>query len=1178
MPYVRLADAENLVKKSMLEIRSGTVTLVVERAFDFGQKLADFKGNVRPQAFDRKRFAKLQLVPRQTVNKPNPPNADEINTSSASKIENIRQWTETSSALQTKDENSKGVQIRNINKLSSDELLRQYIKNEKRSGGGAIQKLTVEKDYDRAVVIFERANVAENFLKKESHSLENVTLYVSQLPPFCNSRFYMENIPQWVTNDRLKDYLEARAHCPVKEIMFREDDKGAIIVFNEEKNCSFLEEELKAKPLKEGDMQMNDGKIFSIVYPDAVLVYGNIPSVDSLTLAFEDFLTTNAAHIARADVRKVFTNNELNMTLVIFEDHQAVSCLNDSIKIAEKTFAVVPFYDYLGWVPLKNKANFVREHISAIVKTNLSPLQTEFLSKPISDEFVKGELGKRNWDCHFKIDQNRHELNLTASTKDLSEIYSKFVLDLMKSFEIRLDGPMLKSWNDKGSNLRQLVSDKDIKNYFCFSNDKTTLTVMALSTEVEQIQQMVENFFSDNTVYEECIVNSQIYGKYLRKYHRTDLKMKCSSGTLDIKFAGSGLITATGTKNRIEVLKSDVRVILSDCEIAEYAVLRPGMSNHFRNVPGWSEINTIAEQTETIILKDTEFDATPIVSASTTHIHLEGVWNQNIKILVICDDLTRQNADAIVNAANENLEHTGGLARAIVDTGGQQIQTECRNHIKRNGCLNTGDVFVSQPGKLSCKKVIHVAGPLWNGGTSSEGKKLHKAIMNCINAANAERLSSIAIPAVSTKIFGFPVDQAVPIIIDAVVEACKIRQTVEEIRLVDNDLNTVKLFAQCVSRLKDFQQKPLKSQIVQLPSSSNAPVKIPPIIPVNVRPLTLPPVAAASKNSLIFNGCTIKIIKDDIVNVAKQCDAIVNTTSANNLLGGNNSSNAIKSAAGYPYIQDIQQNFPNGILQGSRLAKTLAGNLGCQYVYHVAFQHGWNPASGPTSITNRVNACLDQLMKDGCANIAFPAVGTGGLQYPADVVAKTMFDAAINWLNSKPNSNLKNIIFVVFPTDATTVLQFEKEYKVRCGGGPAVPAPAPVSTVASAVKIGSIDVEVIKGDITKEKTDGVICPSNDQLDLTKGQVANALKTAGGKEFEKIILACNKSSFKKGVLPVFTVNVLPYKCVIFIDAPENHYSWHEVFKQSLKEANKHNLASIAVPALGTGNFYKKKKKQ
>ena len=135
----------------------------------------------------------------------------------------------------------------------------------------------------------------------------------------------------------------------------------------------------------------------------------------------------------------------------------------------------------------------------------------------------------------------------------------------------------------------------------------------------------------------------------------------------------------------------------------------------------------------------------------------------NTHIEVAICDLTKESVDAIVNAANERLKHGGGVAWAIVKTGGYEIQRESDEYVDKHGPVSTGEAIVTSGGKLNAKYVIHAVGPVWMGGNYGEDTLLFNAVYNSLLRAHELNLKSVAMPAISTGIFRFPKDRAAKI-------------------------------------------------------------------------------------------------------------------------------------------------------------------------------------------------------------------------------------------------------------------------------------------------------------------------------------------------------------------------------------------------------------------------------
>ena len=134
-------------------------------------------------------------------------------------------------------------------------------------------------------------------------------------------------------------------------------------------------------------------------------------------------------------------------------------------------------------------------------------------------------------------------------------------------------------------------------------------------------------------------------------------------------------------------------------------------------------------------------------------------------------DITRQVADAIVNAANEALAGGGGVDGAIHRVGGPTIMQELREKYK--GC-KTGDAVVTGAGNLKARYVIHTVGPIWQGGRQNEESLLSRAYGSCLVKANELGCTSIVFPSLSTGAYGYPLDQAARVAVNTIVDRLQI--------------------------------------------------------------------------------------------------------------------------------------------------------------------------------------------------------------------------------------------------------------------------------------------------------------------------------------------------------------------------------------------------------------------
>jgi len=163
-------------------------------------------------------------------------------------------------------------------------------------------------------------------------------------------------------------------------------------------------------------------------------------------------------------------------------------------------------------------------------------------------------------------------------------------------------------------------------------------------------------------------------------------------------------------------------------------------------------------------------------------------------------DITRETTDAIVNAANSQLEPGGGVCGAIHRAGGAAIAEECRKLRAERGRVSTGHAVATGGGRLPARYVIHAVGPVWSGGASGEPEALASAYRESIRVADELGLKSIAFPAISTGIFGYPLADATQVAVDAVRDALTHARNVDTVRFVVFDEAALQAYSQVLKQ------------------------------------------------------------------------------------------------------------------------------------------------------------------------------------------------------------------------------------------------------------------------------------------------------------------------------------------------------------------------------------------
>jgi len=267
-------------------------------------------------------------------------------------------------------------------------------------------------------------------------------------------------------------------------------------------------------------------------------------------------------------------------------------------------------------------------------------------------------------------------------------------------------------------------------------------------------------------------------------------------------------------------------------------VNRPGTCKYFRE-ENTRHLITGIETNEKVCIEIIEVDNSepmetedsPAISEFTTVCvaHIQALTKELKQVKVCIGDITNFRGDAIVNAANESLQHVGGVALAISQKGGPRIQQDSDNYISTNGDVDVGEaVLFPNTGRLLCKALIHAVGPRWEGGKNYEEYLLGRSCTHSLARAHRNKLQSIAIPAISAGVYGFPIDLAAAALVNSAVEFLTTRATtITEINFILIDHDKAEEFVKALSKNSHVPAKNVVRLISQPQQSTPVAATIP---------------------------------------------------------------------------------------------------------------------------------------------------------------------------------------------------------------------------------------------------------------------------------------------------------------------------------------------------------------
>uniref|UniRef100_UPI003AADF9E6 protein mono-ADP-ribosyltransferase PARP14-like n=1 Tax=Centroberyx gerrardi TaxID=166262 RepID=UPI003AADF9E6 len=609
------------------------------------------------------------------------------------------------------------------------------------------------------------------------------------------------------------------------------------------------------------------------------------------------------------------------------------------------------------------------------------------------------------------------------------------------------------------------------------------ITVAGFLNPVKEVSRSLNEFVVNYSRVQEAIrVKSRAVVQFIQE--KKDWTSIAKADEVTVHFNSTRpRINISGARLHVQKAKASFQELAASLFTDDFSVDKPGAKKYFLS-QGSLFLSTVMKELSCVVVlrpeneeeEEEEYYEEEYGLGTSSYCKVQTA--SGVLISVSKADICSFNVDAVVNAANEDLQHMGGLAKALLEAAGPQLQKLSNDYISKNGRLRPGDAVVTDSCNLPCKYVVHTVGPRFSDSDKKTAvSRLKLAVKESLRQAAAFNCSTVALPAISSGVFGFPLELCVETIAQAVRECCESRGglgSLTEIHLVDNNDNTVRSLAKAVNReFSDLgPEMTLPEQVDgrgrgssrgswgrgqgghggQSPrghrmsegggqrggggadrrgtGSQRGLGALSPrgnFRPAGAERAGFGRVEQDRITTVTPEGLKIVLRKGNIQD--QFTDVIVNTISENLNLNQGAISKAILEAAG-PGLQSAVRSEARAATQYGDVIITNSFNLKCQKIFHAVCPF-WDNGAGRAEkeLISIIRYCLGEAEKLQMASLSFPAIGTGNLSFPRDLVSRLLLGEIQTYSSRRTPQHLREVAIVVHPSDSQTVDCFTREFK-----------------------------------------------------------------------------------------------------------------------------------------------------
>ncbi|KAJ8007574.1 hypothetical protein DPEC_G00095450 [Dallia pectoralis] len=540
-----------------------------------------------------------------------------------------------------------------------------------------------------------------------------------------------------------------------------------------------------------------------------------------------------------------------------------------------------------------------------------------------------------------------------------------------------------------------------------------------------------------------------------------------------------------GPSVRVAQVRNMLSHILASLVHQTITIDQPGALRYFQG-QGGVDLTLVGRSHECLIQLHSQ--GSPVSNQGETVATASYRLQGGLEVVVRQGDITVEQADVLVNAANGDLDHTGGVAAALSRAGGPEVQQASKDLIKLVGRLDTGSVVETTGGKLPCKMLLHAVGPV--GGSGNERPLLEKTVKTALCLAETLELQTLAMPCISSGIFGVPLKVCTEAIVSAVRDFGRVERILTKVTLIDVHAEVVRAMQEVCDRLIMGRMKPSESdEGSRTSNTTNA--SDGDTANVSTRG------TAASEACVqveIVQGCIEK----------QQVDALVSPMVANDPLSSR-VGKVLSEAAGPGMMAAFLSTSRGKTVHANQVLVEGLSGLSSGRVFFLNCVRWDNNHQGPAVLVlgQGVKSILKSCENQGFRSVAFPMVGTGVvLGFPHQVAAQVLLESIHACEQNRTNRTPFLVRIVIHPNDRESANAFQTAQTNMHLTGFLIKAKQAsfyrhVSTTQDEVSfmLGCVKLELVFGDILSHLSDVVVNTTDFSASLSG--VSGAILRAAG---------------------------------------------------------------------------------